>query len=70
VTIEDDPRTNWIADVFAGLLSNGVPGSDIAVEDSLDGVTTIAVRGEVRYRWADGRQVLPSVNGATQRPAT
>jgi hypothetical protein len=63
VTIEDDPRTNWIADVLAGLLSNGVPGSDIAVEDGLEGDTAISVRGEVRYLWADGHQVLPAVNG-------
>jgi hypothetical protein len=60
VTIEDDPHTNWIADVLAGLLSNGVSGSEIAVEDGLDGETAISVRGVVRYRWADGRQVLPT----------
>jgi hypothetical protein len=52
--------STWSADIVARLLAEGVDGSEIEIWDGTDEVV-VMVRGDIRYRWTAGGQVLPEV---------
>lgn len=44
-------RADWLEDVLAGLLINGVRREDIEIQEHPDCRTVVAVRGEPKYEW-------------------
>jgi hypothetical protein len=44
-------RANWLEDVLAGLLINGVEKSEIEIQERPENRTVVAVRGMLKYEW-------------------
>lgn len=45
-------RMDWLEDVLAGLLSNGVRIDEIDVQEHPGNRTVVVVRGTPRYEWS------------------
>jgi hypothetical protein len=52
--------TAWTANVVADLLTEGVGESEIEIWEGADDVI-VMVCGDIKYRWTQGRQVLPEI---------
>ena len=57
-------RADWLEDVLAGLLSNGVMRDEIEVQEYPDHRTVVVVRGVAKYEW----QLKFIVHGEPWRP--
>lgn len=44
-------RAEWLEDILAGLLINGVRRDEVEVHHYPDGLTSVVVRGERRYSY-------------------
>ena len=44
-------RNDWLEDVLAGLLINGVKVEEISVRDTFGPKTEVWVRGKCKYKW-------------------
>jgi hypothetical protein len=51
-------RNEWLDDVIAGLLINGVPSTDICIEHHLMSRIVVTVRGVPKYEWRIRDRVL------------
>lgn len=45
-------RMDWLEDVLAGLLANGVRIDEVEVQEHPGNRTVVAVRGTPRYEWS------------------
>jgi len=44
-------RAEWLEDILAGLLINGIKPEEISVRDTFGPKTEVWVRGKLRYTW-------------------
>ncbi len=53
-------HANWLDDILAGLLINGVSRSEIGIEHHPGSRTVVRVRGVAKYEWTmPGSKIIP-----------